>query len=132
MINLIITKIICDDIPNDLKSEAQKEGVSIAKDKKQVLFGAYTDGVLVGFCSFVLFNHGRYGLLKSAYVAKPYRRKGVYKTLNENRMQYAKSIGLPYVLASAYFEAAAHLIKTGGTIEKKYNEGYLIKINLQL
>ena len=127
---ITVKHIQIQDIPLMLLEDAKKQGVSIATNKKQVLFGAYTEGVLVGFCSLVLFNHGRYGLLKSDYVVPQHRRRGIYRQLNETRLQYAQSIKLPYVLASAYFEAAFLLIKIGGVVEKKYKEGLKIKIPL--
>lgn len=122
--------ILLSDIPETLLCQAAKEHVTIAKDKTQIIWGAYTEGMLIGFSSLVLFKHNRYGLLKSAYVVQEYRRKGVYRALNMARLEYAKSLGLPHVLTSAYFEAAEHLLKIGGIIEKQYNEGYKIKITL--
>ena len=70
----------------EYKSKATKERVTLDNPKEAIWFGAYNDEKLLGFnCAVIKNNTAR---LKSDYVFKEHRNKGIYDKLFKYRLDY--------------------------------------------
>lgn len=93
---LTITQISFEQIET-YKSVVKKERVTLDNPPEAVWFGAHQNNELVGFAAAVIKKKS--ARLKSDYVFKEYRGKGIYNELFKHRLQYVKEQNVKTVTA---------------------------------
>jgi len=96
---------------------ASKEGVFF-NSKEVIYYGYFIDGKLVGFVGVKYSPHK--AILKNDYVLPEFRRRGIYRELNEYRMNKIREKNIKK--AEGYFtpQSLPLHIKNGGKVGKQY------------
>ncbi len=69
------------------------------------------------------------GILSGALTDKEYRKKGIYSSLLFERIQYAKNLGLRYIVVDAYSETSAPILtKFGFKVFDQYENYRLVDV----
>lgn len=73
---------------------------------------------IVGFCGYMLFKAK--AILKNDFVLPVYRKQGIYRKLNDYRMNIIKSLGIKKVEANLTDKSLPLHLAAGAKIIKKY------------
>jgi predicted GNAT family acetyltransferase len=112
-------KISFDEIPEEFRKQAEKERISFLNKPEAHYFGAFNDSILVGTICVILNKNGKNGKLKSSYVLKEYRGKGIYTALNTMGLTYAREHSVKQLTLNCLSSSIGVHIKAGAVEWKK-------------
>lgn len=112
-------EISYEEIQDEFIKQAKKERISFLSVPKAHYFGAYNGEILVGTICAVINKNGKNGKLKSSYVLKEYRGKGIYTELNRMALDYAKEHKIKQLTLNCLPASIGVHIKAGAVEWKK-------------
>jgi len=90
----------------------------VFNNSTHLYFGFFKDGVLVGFCGAMLMKNK--AVLKNGFVIKQERCKGIYRQLNEHRLNYLRALGIKTIEGNMTDKSLPLHLKAGASIIKKF------------
>lgn len=119
----MVKQIKLSDIPEDFVKQACKERLSFLDGNEVYYWGAYEEGGFVGCTCLVVYKNG-HGKIKSNYVLKDYRGRGVFRELNEACLAFAKEHKVTNITLNCLSDSAKIHMKYGAV---QYQETKTIK-----
>lgn len=115
----MVKQIKLTDIPEDFIVQAQKNRISFIPDGNGVYYwGSFDGDQLIGCTCLIIYKNG-HGRIKSNYVLKDYRGRGVFSGLNTACLDFAKEQGITNIILNCLSDSCDIHMKAGAVIYKE-------------
>ncbi len=113
-----IKKIQYQEIPAEFREKAEKERLSFLMKSNAYYLGVFEDSKLIGCTCIIKYKNGN-GKIKSSYVLKEFRNKGIFTELNNVSLGFAQGIGVKQLKLNCTDCSVNIHLKAGAAIERK-------------